>query len=159
MEAFLGGSGLSFSAEKVGESQPGMLSFSRRNLCEEHSEIWPTLEKSYLKFSRNLVAFKSALTRCEIASRTRSRASLVSNIRLSPDYTKKNSSRRLQVVWSPDLASRCNLSHRGRSRTYGKRKQETCVIDGKLLRHPCVIRLGRLRAWIHSRTSRRAILR
>ena len=33
------------------------------------------------------------------------------------------------------------------------------MIDGQLLRHPCVIRLGRLRAWIHSRPARRAILR
>jgi len=32
------------------------------------------------------------------------------------------------------------------------------VIDGPLLRHPFVIRWGRLRAWIHSRTARRAIL-
>ena len=65
-------------------------------------------------------------------------------------------------MWSPDLASRCNLSHKGRSGRSAKRKhgtwvQGTCVIDGPLLLHPCIIRLRRLRAWIHSRP-RRAIL-
>src|ERR1019366_3889989 len=136
-----------------------MLSFPRGNPCGEQSEIWPTLEKSYLRFSRNLFAFKSALTLCEIASRARSLASLVRSALHLPHWLKRNSSRGLTVVRSPNLASRCNLSHKGRSGTYGKRKQGTCVIDGPLLRHPCVIRLGRLRAWIHSRTSRRAILR
>jgi hypothetical protein len=53
--------------------------------------------------------------------------------------------RGLTVVRSPDLASRRNLSHKWRSGRYEKRTQETWVIDGPLLRHPCVIRLGRLR--------------
>jgi hypothetical protein len=56
------------------------------------------------------------------------------------------------------LASRRNLSHKGRSGRYEKRTQGTCLIDGPLLRHPFVIRLGRRHAWIHSRPARRAIL-
>src|ERR1035441_3185764 len=86
-------------------------------------------------------------------------ASLVRRVQQLLRWLKRNSSRRLLAGWLPDLASRRNLSHKGRSGTYAKRKQGTCVIDGQLLRHPCVIRLGRSRAWIHSRTSRRAILR
>jgi hypothetical protein len=40
-----------------------------------------------------------------------------------------------------------------------KRGELQTIVNGGTVLHPCVIRLGRLRAWIHSRTSRRAILR
>src|ERR1035437_2023331 len=105
---------------------------TKGNLCEEHLDIWQMHAKNWCKFKTNLRGFRSASTLCDSASRTRLLASLVTNVQHLPPCLKRNSSRGLTVVRSPDLASRCNLSHMGRSGTYGKRKQGTCVIDGPL---------------------------
>ena len=60
------------------------------------------LEKNYLKFGRNSSALRSASTLCEIASRTRSHASLVRSALQLPHWLKRNSSKSLLVVWLLD---------------------------------------------------------
>jgi len=100
-----------------------MLSVPRRGQCGERSEIWPTLEKSYLIFSRNLFAFRSASTLCEIASRTRSLASLAMSAQQLLRWLRRSSSRSLLAEWPLDLGLQRNLMHKERSGTSAILKQ------------------------------------
>src|SRR5665213_1435818 len=86
-------------------------------------------QKSYLRFSRNLVALRSASTRCEIASRAHSYASLVRSVRPSPDWRSSNSSRRLLAEWPLNLALYRSLRQKVSSGTSAMLKlRSTCLL-------------------------------